>query len=66
MLIANNIEISTLWHVLRHGLQGISFSDMMYVTKKNMKTAVASMTKHLEDVKSAVAVSLSHIFVSLK
>ncbi|XP_011622503.1 uncharacterized protein LOC18431953 [Amborella trichopoda] len=35
--------------------KGISFSDMMYVTKRNMSNAVANMTKHLEQVSSALA-----------
>jgi hypothetical protein len=37
--------------------QGISFSDLMYVTKRNMANAVSSMTKHLEQVQSSLAVS---------
>lgn len=37
--------------------QGISFADLMYVTKRNMANAVSSMTKHLEQVQSSLAVS---------
>ena len=38
--------------------QGLSFSDLMYVTKKNMANAVSNLTKHLENVSDALAVSL--------
>ena len=41
--------------------QGISFSSLMYVTKRNMANAVASMTKHLEQVQSSLAVSTTSI-----
>ncbi|CAL4902627.1 unnamed protein product [Urochloa decumbens] len=37
--------------------KGISFSDLMYVTKRNMANAVSSMTKHLEQVQSSLAVT---------
>ena len=33
----------------------------MYVTKRNMANAVASMTKHLEQVQSSLAVSTTSI-----
>lgn len=39
--------------------QGISFSSLMYVTKKNMANAVESMTKQLDQVSAALAVSCS-------
>ncbi|KAH7441584.1 hypothetical protein KP509_03G044400 [Ceratopteris richardii] len=35
--------------------KGWSFSDMMYVTKKNMANVVSSVTKQLEQVSAAVA-----------
>ncbi|OQU86176.1 hypothetical protein SORBI_3003G038400 [Sorghum bicolor] len=35
--------------------KGISFSSLMYVTKRNMANAVASMTKHLQQVQSSLA-----------
>lgn len=38
--------------------QGISFSDLMYVTKRNMASAVTNLTKHLEGVSEALAVSV--------
>lgn len=37
--------------------QGWSFSDVMYVTKHNMANAVASVSKQLENVSEALAVS---------
>jgi hypothetical protein len=43
--------------------QGISFSDLMYVTKRNMANAVSSMTKHLEQVQSSLAVSVRSLFI---
>ncbi|KAK8970415.1 hypothetical protein KSP40_PGU009043 [Platanthera guangdongensis] len=41
--------------------KGLSFSDLMYVTKRNMATAVSSMTKHLEQVSSALAATKRHL-----
>ncbi|KAI5656340.1 hypothetical protein M9H77_25133 [Catharanthus roseus] len=41
--------------------KGISFSDLMYVTKKNMATAVANLTKHLEHVSDALAATKKHL-----
>nr|GEW78034.1 lipoyl synthase [Tanacetum cinerariifolium] len=35
--------------------KGLSFSDLMYVTKQNMTNAVSNLTKHLEQVSHAVA-----------
>ncbi|GJM94805.1 hypothetical protein PR202_ga11484 [Eleusine coracana subsp. coracana] len=40
---------------------GISFSDLMYVTKRNMANAVSSMTKHLEQVQSSLAAAKRHL-----
>ena len=40
-------------------MQGWSFSDMMYVTKHNMANAVASVSKQLDNVTDALAVSKS-------
>lgn len=40
-------------------MQGWSFSDMMYVTKHNMANAVASVSKQLDNVTEALAVSKS-------
>uniref|UniRef100_A0A166IY80 DUF1664 domain-containing protein n=1 Tax=Daucus carota subsp. sativus TaxID=79200 RepID=A0A166IY80_DAUCS len=37
--------------------KGVSFSDLMYVTKKSMSTAVSNLTKHLEHVSDALAVT---------
>ncbi|TXG56413.1 hypothetical protein EZV62_017726 [Acer yangbiense] len=36
--------------------KGLSFSDLMYVTKKSMATAVSNLTKHLENVSDALSV----------
>ena len=44
---------------LSGAFQGISFSSLMYVTKRNMANAVESMTKHLEQVQSSLAVSIT-------
>ncbi|KAJ0971306.1 hypothetical protein J5N97_019265 [Dioscorea zingiberensis] len=41
--------------------KGISFSDLMYVTKRNMANAVSSMTKHLEQVSAALAATKKHL-----
>ncbi|KAM7490070.1 hypothetical protein LguiA_032991 [Lonicera macranthoides] len=41
--------------------KGISFSDLMYVTKKNMATAVSNLTKHLEHVSDALAATKKHL-----
>ncbi|XP_068635214.1 uncharacterized protein [Aristolochia californica] len=41
--------------------KGLSFSDLMYVTKRNMQNAVASMTKHLEQVSAAVDSAKRHL-----
>ncbi|CAO2193977.1 unnamed protein product [Urochloa humidicola] len=40
---------------------GISFSSIMYVTKRNMAAAVASMTKHLEQVQGSLAAAKKHL-----
>lgn len=42
-------------------LQGISFSDIMCVTKRNMENAVANLTKHLDTVSEAISVGASLI-----
>ncbi|KAL6838746.1 hypothetical protein ACP4OV_031460 [Aristida adscensionis] len=41
--------------------KGISLSSLMYVTKRNMANAVASMTKHLEQVQSSLAAAKKHL-----
>ncbi|KAK3160562.1 hypothetical protein QOZ80_1BG0061220 [Eleusine coracana subsp. coracana] len=41
--------------------KGISLSSLMYVTKRNMANAVASMTKHLEHVQSSLAAAKRHL-----
>lgn len=38
-------------------MQGWSFSDVMFVTKHNMANAVASVSKQLDTVTEALAVS---------
>jgi hypothetical protein len=44
-------------------VQGISFSDLMYVTKRNMVNVVSSITKHLEQVQSSLAVCVQSLFI---
>lgn len=41
--------------------KGLSFSDLMYVTKKNMTSAVSNLTKHLEHVSEALAATKKHL-----
>lgn len=41
--------------------KGISFSDLMYVTKRSMAVAVESLTKNLENVSEAVAATKKHL-----
>ncbi|XP_058194820.1 uncharacterized protein LOC131311393 isoform X2 [Rhododendron vialii] len=41
--------------------KGLSFSDLMYVTKSNMANAVSNLTKHLEHVSEALAATKRHL-----
>ncbi|XP_072964254.1 uncharacterized protein [Typha angustifolia] len=41
--------------------KGFSFSDLMYVTKRNMANAVSGMTKHLEQVSAALSATKRHL-----
>uniref|UniRef100_A0A7N0T5N5 DUF1664 domain-containing protein n=1 Tax=Kalanchoe fedtschenkoi TaxID=63787 RepID=A0A7N0T5N5_KALFE len=41
--------------------KGISFSDMMYVTKRNMDKAVTNLTGHLTQVSDALASAKKHL-----
>ncbi|CAN0925896.1 Alpha-amylase 3, chloroplastic [Linum grandiflorum] len=41
--------------------KGMKFSDLMYVTKRNMTAAVSNLTKHLEDVSGALAKAKEHL-----
>ncbi|KAJ7953763.1 Protein of unknown function (DUF1664) [Quillaja saponaria] len=41
--------------------KGLSFSDLMYVTKRNMASAVSNLTKHLENVSEALANAKKHL-----
>lgn len=41
--------------------KGLSFSDLMYVTKRNMAAAVTNLTKHLEQVSDALAATKRHL-----
>ncbi|PPD70562.1 hypothetical protein GOBAR_DD32563 [Gossypium barbadense] len=46
--------------------KGISFSDLFWVTKRNMALAVENLTKHLDSVSDALSVSLySLVFIFL-
>ncbi|KAI3433070.1 DUF1664 domain-containing protein [Psidium guajava] len=41
--------------------KGLSFSDLMYVTKRSMTTAVANLTQHLEHVSEALNAAKRHL-----
>ncbi|KAJ6793493.1 Uncharacterized protein M6B38_236410 [Iris pallida] len=41
--------------------KGLSFSDLMYVTKQNMSNAVSSMKKHLDHVTAELAAAKRHL-----
>ncbi|XP_047321939.1 uncharacterized protein LOC124925865 [Impatiens glandulifera] len=41
--------------------KGMSFKDLMYVTKRNMEAAVTNLTKHLEHVSDALAATKRHL-----
>ncbi|CAL5385219.1 unnamed protein product [Camellia sinensis] len=41
--------------------KGLTFSDLMYVTKRNMANAVSNLTKHLESVSEALAATKRHL-----
>ncbi|KAL8161543.1 hypothetical protein V2J09_013032 [Rumex salicifolius] len=41
--------------------KGLSFSDLMYVSKRNMANAVSNLTKHLESVSDALAKTRRHL-----
>ncbi|KAG5593441.1 hypothetical protein H5410_043955 [Solanum commersonii] len=52
-----SIPCCSLYLLTSLGYFGWSFSDVMYVTKHNMANAVASVSKQLENVSDALAVS---------
>ncbi|XP_012091934.1 uncharacterized protein LOC105649769 isoform X2 [Jatropha curcas] len=41
--------------------KGLKFSDLMYVTKRNMANAVSNLTKHLEQVTEALSAAKKHL-----
>ncbi|KAK0589417.1 hypothetical protein LWI29_014076 [Acer saccharum] len=41
--------------------KGLSFSDVMFVTKNNMTNAVATVSKQLENVSGALASTKRHL-----
>lgn len=41
--------------------KGLSFSDLMYVTKQNMANAVSNLTNHLNNVSEALAATKRHL-----
>ncbi|KAK6146468.1 hypothetical protein DH2020_020337 [Rehmannia glutinosa] len=41
--------------------KGLSFSDLMYVTKSNMANAVSNLTKHLDHVSEALSAAKRHL-----
>ncbi|ESQ33049.1 hypothetical protein EUTSA_v10004758mg [Eutrema salsugineum] len=46
--------------------KGISFSDIMCITKRNMENAVANLTKHLDTVSEAISSAKKHLSEKLK
>ncbi|KAI3911281.1 hypothetical protein MKX01_004508 [Papaver californicum] len=46
--------------------KGLSFSDVMYVTKQNMASAVSSVSKQLEQVSGALAATKRHLSQKLE
>lgn len=42
-------------------LKGVSFSDLMYVTKRNMENAVADLTKKLQHASDVIADAKKHL-----
>ncbi|XP_057485268.1 uncharacterized protein LOC130771632 [Actinidia eriantha] len=62
--ITNLIVPATALGALGYGYmwwKGLSFSDLMYVTKRNMANAVSNLTKHLENVSEALAATKRHL-----
>ncbi|GFZ00127.1 GRIP/coiled-coil protein, putative [Actinidia rufa] len=62
--ITNLIVPATALGALGYGYmwwKGLSFSDLMYVTKRNMANAVSNLTKHLEHVSEALAATKRHL-----
>ena len=54
----NYVDLVIIYLLVSALFQGITFSSIMYVTKQNMANAVSSMTKHLEQVQTSLAVSI--------
>lgn len=52
----NIIHAYSIFFLLLFWVQGWSFSDVMFVTKRNMANAVANVSKQLEQVSTALAV----------
>ncbi|KAI5317233.1 hypothetical protein L3X38_036940 [Prunus dulcis] len=46
-------------------LQGLKFSDLMYVTKRSMNTAVSKFHKLLESMTEAIAVGLNQVLIAI-
>ncbi|XP_042479053.1 uncharacterized protein LOC122059999 [Macadamia integrifolia] len=46
--------------------KGLSFSDVMFVTKRNMANAVANVSKQLEQVSAALASTKRHLTLKLE
>ncbi|KAI5317360.1 hypothetical protein L3X38_037067 [Prunus dulcis] len=46
-------------------LQGLKFSDLMYVTKRSMNAAVSKLHKLLESVTEAIAVGLNQVLIAI-
>ncbi|CAH9142106.1 unnamed protein product [Cuscuta epithymum] len=62
--LTNLVAPAAALGVLGYGymwLKGISFSDLMYVTKSSMANAVSNLTKHLQHVSDALAATKKHL-----
>ncbi|XP_010527870.1 PREDICTED: uncharacterized protein LOC104805136 [Tarenaya hassleriana] len=46
--------------------KGISFSDIMCITKRNMENAVSNLTKHLESISETLSSAKKHLAQRLK
>ncbi|GJM98452.1 hypothetical protein PR202_ga15466 [Eleusine coracana subsp. coracana] len=57
----NQGQVSGPYDIALIQAQGLSLSDVMFVTKRNMANAVQSMSKQLELVSSALAVTKRHL-----
>ncbi|MQL84257.1 hypothetical protein Taro_016756, partial [Colocasia esculenta] len=57
----NEVEISSHYDTSVLAAQGWSFSDVMFVTKRNMANAVATVSKQMEQVSATLASTRRHL-----